>query len=262
MTEEEIKQALVHYENHPPHSVTDDGIISYDYIIGLIQDYAKWITSNGAFYKGRNDGFLQTEVKAIRDHLLSGNSSSENDFQQVNKIVRLIDVLHCHFIERGAFKYHNNQDSQIHITLTVENPDFMDQYNRIGNDIVKGYFGIKELQLILKDQRGIGSCINEIKSILKEKQIVNEIQPVPKLQWKGQKNQMYYVLNDLRGKGFITNSHEHLAEFLRQCVTGFENTTHITISGELSRGTKPTKAKRPDLSWLPQNDKTGEQTAD
>lgn len=82
--------------------------------------------------------------------------------------------------------------------------------------------------------------------------------PGQKLQWEGQKNQMYWVLNELKGQGLISNSHEQLADFLRQCVTGFEGTAHITITTELSRGKPPTKSKRPNLSGLPAGEKEKE----
>lgn len=66
-----------------------------------------------------------------------------------------------------------------------------------------------------------------------------------KLIWKGQNNQLYSVLRQLKDKHeLIGNSYESLAEFLIRNVTGFENTKNSTIETELKRNKDLPKPKR------------------
>ncbi|OLY91219.1 hypothetical protein SAMN05444008_11293 [Cnuella takakiae] len=68
-----------------------------------------------------------------------------------------------------------------------------------------------------------------------------------KLNWLGQKNQIYQVLRKLKQDGLIGNSYNELADFLIQNVVGFHNTKKETVEKELKRGDLPKKGKRIDL---------------
>lgn len=66
-----------------------------------------------------------------------------------------------------------------------------------------------------------------------------------KLVWKGQKNQLYSVLRQLKNDHeLIGNSYNSLADFLIQNVTGFENTSKETIEKELKKRNPLPKGKR------------------
>lgn len=66
-----------------------------------------------------------------------------------------------------------------------------------------------------------------------------------KLQWKGQKNQLYNVLRQLKEDyELIGNSYNDLAEFIKFNVIGFENTKKGTIEKELPKKESLPKPKR------------------
>jgi hypothetical protein len=77
-----------------------------------------------------------------------------------------------------------------------------------------------------------------------DNEIVNSI---IKLRWLGQKNQLYDVLRELKGKGFVGNSYEDLAVFLKQNVDAFKNTSLSTIQKEIGKDKRPPKNKRINL---------------
>ncbi|TDW96186.1 protein kinase family protein [Dinghuibacter silviterrae] len=70
---------------------------------------------------------------------------------------------------------------------------------------------------------------------------------VKKLKWKGQKNQLYYVLRLLKNKDLIANSYEELSVFLQTNVDVFKDTSLSTITKQLARPQKLPKARRIDL---------------
>ncbi|HRN95182.1 MAG TPA: hypothetical protein PL084_10710 [Chitinophagales bacterium] len=66
-----------------------------------------------------------------------------------------------------------------------------------------------------------------------------------KIKWSGNNNQLYDVLRQLKeDKKLILNSYTDLAVFIKTNFEGFEKTALSTIETELSRGKRPTKAKR------------------
>ncbi|MEP6947714.1 MAG: hypothetical protein ABI863_00505 [Ginsengibacter sp.] len=70
-----------------------------------------------------------------------------------------------------------------------------------------------------------------------------------KLIWKGQKNQLYSTLRQLKNDyEFVANSYNSLAEFLIQNVSGFENTSKETIEKELKKNTPLPKQKRVEIT--------------
>jgi hypothetical protein len=110
----------------------------------------------------------------------------------------------------------------------------------------------------MEDIANIIAIDNMVQWLLEQREPRPTPATIQKLQWEGNKNQMYWVLKELKVKGLISNSYEQLADFLRQCVAGFEGAAHITITTELSRGKPPTKSKRPNLSELPPIEQEGE----
>jgi hypothetical protein len=71
-----------------------------------------------------------------------------------------------------------------------------------------------------------------------------------KLNWKGQKNQIYQVLRELKEQEFIANSYNELADFLIQNVIPFQNTSKETIEKELKKKKALPKNKRVKISTL------------
>jgi len=65
-----------------------------------------------------------------------------------------------------------------------------------------------------------------------------------KLIWKGQKNQLYNVLRQLKNLDLIGNSYNNLADFLIENVSGFENTSKETIEKEIKKIKDLPKPKR------------------
>ncbi len=55
----------------------------------------------------------------------------------------------------------------------------------------------------------------------------------------GQKNHMYYLLNQLKKMGIITNTYDQLANFLIENVNKFEGDNFQTILKELKDGNAP-----------------------
>jgi hypothetical protein len=62
--------------------------------------------------------------------------------------------------------------------------------------------------------------------------------------WRGQKNQLYDVLRQLKDKDLLANSYEDLAVFIKQNVDIFKNTSLSTIQKELGKDKRPPKNKR------------------
>ncbi len=67
------------------------------------------------------------------------------------------------------------------------------------------------------------------------------------LKWTGQKNQLYHVLRVLKEKGFLANSYEDLAVFLKTNVDVFTDNSISTINKELGKTKTIPKSKRVDL---------------
>ncbi len=74
-----------------------------------------------------------------------------------------------------------------------------------------------------------------------------------KLNWKGQKNQIYQVLRELKEQELITNTYNELADFLIQNVIPFQNTKKETIEKELKKKKPLPKNKRVRISPLDKN---------
>lgn len=70
---------------------------------------------------------------------------------------------------------------------------------------------------------------------------------VPRLKWKGQKNQLYSVFRQLKDADLITNSYEELAWFIHHHVEQFQQNAISTIVKEISRPGQPAKNKRINL---------------
>jgi hypothetical protein len=68
-----------------------------------------------------------------------------------------------------------------------------------------------------------------------------------KLIWKGQKNQLYDVLRQLKREDLIGNSYEELATFLREHVNIFRDTMLSTVTKEIGKEKRPPKARRVNL---------------
>lgn len=68
-----------------------------------------------------------------------------------------------------------------------------------------------------------------------------------KLKWNGDKKALYRDIRELKRKNgknglpVISNSYEEIAQFLRQNVEGFENTTISTVLGALKKNDPPKK---------------------
>lgn len=88
---------------------------------------------------------------------------------------------------------------------------------------------------------------NELKKITSPN--AEAINKLIKLKWTGQKNQIYSILRELKNKGFIENSYEDLAVFLKQNVDSFQNTSISTIIKEIGKDKKPPKNKRIELKY-------------
>ncbi len=81
-----------------------------------------------------------------------------------------------------------------------------------------------------------------------QSQIYNNSDKI-KLIWKGQKNQLYNVLRQLKNDyELIGNSYNSIADFLIENVTGFENTGKETIEKELKKTAPLPKAKRINIT--------------
>lgn len=66
-----------------------------------------------------------------------------------------------------------------------------------------------------------------------------------KLKWRGQNNQLYSVLRQLKNDYELTDSsYDEIAEFIKQSFTGFENTKKGTIEKELKKKKLLPKPKR------------------
>lgn len=68
-----------------------------------------------------------------------------------------------------------------------------------------------------------------------------------KLNWTGNKNQLYSVLRQLKGQDLIGNTYDELVEFLHSHVTGFENDNKGTTARESKRDVQLPKSKRVNL---------------
>ena len=69
-----------------------------------------------------------------------------------------------------------------------------------------------------------------------------------KLKWNGQKNQLYAVLRQLKNDyELIDNSYSVLADFIKQSVVGFEDTSRDTIDKELKKERKLPKQRRVNI---------------
>jgi len=71
-----------------------------------------------------------------------------------------------------------------------------------------------------------------------------QVATIPKLKWKGQKNQLYDVLRQLKEKELIGNSYEDLAVFIKANVDAFRDTELSTISKQMGRPQKLPKNRR------------------
>lgn len=128
------------------------------------------------------------------------------------------------------------------------------------------YYLLKEIpenEIILDISKTKGGILNYYSRInnVKRKNIINdlklEIEKIEeqffkkdhsnksfKLIWKGQKNQLYNVLRQLKNLDLIGNSYNNLADFLIENVSGFENTSKGTIEKEINKIKDLPKPKR------------------
>lgn len=99
-------------------------------------------------------------------------------------------------------------------------------------------FSRAKMVYFLKDYK------REIRS-KKDMPVIVEHTKTEKLNWRGNKNQLYAVLRQLKNDyELIGNSYNSLADFLIQNVTGFENTKKETIEKELKKKQPLPHAKR------------------
>ena len=84
---------------------------------------------------------------------------------------------------------------------------------------------------------------DNIESSIKQK----ETKHLTKLNWNGNKNQLYYILRQLKECGLIGNTYDELVDFLHESVIGFENDNKETTRGALKRKKTLPKAKRISL---------------
>jgi hypothetical protein len=68
-----------------------------------------------------------------------------------------------------------------------------------------------------------------------------------KLNWKGNKNQLYSVLRQLKEMDLIGNTYDELVDFLHANVIGFETANKDTTRGALNKKSALPKAKRINL---------------
>lgn len=76
-------------------------------------------------------------------------------------------------------------------------------------------------------------------------EVINESQSQSiKLNWLGQKNQLYYVIRLLKEKGLLGNSYEEIALFLKTSVDQFQDTALSTITKAIGKETTLPKSRR------------------
>jgi hypothetical protein len=111
------------------------------------------------------------------------------------------------------------------------------EFENISTETINNY--------ILQDIESLNRCLLKLREDLKL--------PLPeskkeKLNWKGQKNQLYSVLRQLKiDHELIGNSFNSIADFLIQNVIGFENTSKETIEKELKKKQILPKPKRIEI---------------
>lgn len=144
--------------------------------------------------------------------------------------------------------------------INIEGKDQREYFKKVYNrEVINALDNfIRNIQDAIIDKFVDIKTVNEIREILqynslfenwyKECGIETNSEPLPKnenkLQWKGQKNQIYNVLRQLKDYDLIANSYNSLADFLIQNVTGFEDTKKETIETEFKRNKDLPKPKR------------------
>lgn len=136
----------------------------------------------------------------------------------------------------------------------VEATDFLDGYSKcktegisyipsdkkISYDFIEGKNTAQFEMMLLKQVKEIEAPIE-----LTDKMNKSENTTIIKIKWKGQKNQLYSVLRQLKNEHeLISNSYNELADFIKLYVTGFESTSKETIEKELKKNNTLPKAKR------------------
>lgn len=113
---------------------------------------------------------------------------------------------------------------------------------------LKRSFTLEEFSNLIIGFNNFKDFVSELNEIQKNTSDALHNKRIIKLDWKGQKNQLYFVIRELKNKyEFINNSYNEIAEFLIENVSGFQNTKKETVEKELKKNTKLPKNKRVEI---------------
>lgn len=70
------------------------------------------------------------------------------------------------------------------------------------------------------------------------------IEPRASIIWKGQKNQLYHVLRQLKDAEFIISTYDELVDFMHDAITIFQNSNKETTRAAFKRNDQPPKPRR------------------
>jgi hypothetical protein len=208
--------------------------------------------------------YLHYLIKLYLPYASDINKKMVNDaLEKANKVLVEKDT-----IDHGNIKYGYNRfnyfypsfDSLIYDCYSKAH-EYGDYSNLLSN-IITNEFGLEKRDwdklFYLKGKELKAPGINDIEMFFnlekiqpvhRERVEISEQLPKVKLQWRLQKNQLYAVLRQLKNEyEAIGNSYNELAEFIKQSVIGFEETSKETIEKELKKTTPLPKNKRIKLN--------------